>query len=76
MFPPAVPNDPLVPTAVLGETYGMIGSLRITHHHLKAPVFAASCCTSVRHYVGPNLVFKCPLKMFHYILQCTVDSLA
>lgn len=25
MFPPAVPNDPLVPTAVLGETSSVVG---------------------------------------------------
>lgn len=30
MFPPAVPNDPLVPTAVLGEIYGMDGNVIFT----------------------------------------------
>lgn len=29
-FLPAVPNDPLVPTAVLGENYGMVGYVPFT----------------------------------------------
>lgn len=50
MFPSAVPNDPLVPTAVLGETFGVVGyvtfitnkySVVITHHHHIAPVLVA-----------------------------------
>lgn len=50
MFPSAVPNDPLVPTAVLGEIFGVVGYVTfitskycvvITHHHHTAPVLVA-----------------------------------
>lgn len=53
MFPPAVPNDPLVPTAVLGEISDTDVYVTFTinkypvliiHHCHKAPVPVAMSC--------------------------------
>lgn len=50
VFPSAVPNDPLVPTAVLGETSSMVGCIAsvtskcpvvTTRHRHEAPVLVA-----------------------------------